>query len=213
MLSGASERAAESLIIKQSFAREAQAHARPWHTAFFPCSALRSASGIGIHRNTTNHIVKESCAEQRGVGLLKQEKPSLHGFDLARPIRRVPQNNSMPTFIMTGCEEKIACGGVLHRSNFLLQNPVPGQSRASRSARLHDGDDVEPTPTHGRSHPIRRDVHGCSRAIRGATCAICQVLPPASSHLPCPRAIDSERYFDPLVYATDVRAHWRGHAH
>ena len=29
----------------------------------------------------------------------------------------------------------------------------------------------------------------------------------------CPQAIDSEWYFDPLVYATSVRAHWRGHAY
>ena len=39
--------------------------------------------------NSADRIVTEGCTEQRGAGLLKQEKPSLHGFDLTRTIRRV----------------------------------------------------------------------------------------------------------------------------
>jgi CheY-like chemotaxis protein len=117
---------------------------------------------------------------QLAAGLVNQERfdgifldlemPHLHGFDLARMIRKSSWNKSTPIMIVTGRDERETMQQAFTLgATFFLQKPVDRQ-KLSILFRTVQGGMLENRRRHMRA-PIRTDVTCTvgSRTIRGET--------------------------------------------
>lgn len=124
--------------------------------------------------------VRAVSDSQRAAGLVNQERfdgifldlemPNLHGFDLARMIRRSSWNKSTPIMIVTGRDERETMQQAFTiGATFFLQKPVDRQKLSILFRTVHGGM-LENRRRHMRA-PIRTDVTCTvgSRTIRGVT--------------------------------------------
>jgi CheY-like chemotaxis protein len=124
--------------------------------------------------------VRAVSDSQHAAGLVNQERfdgifldlemPHLHGFDLARMIRKSSWNKSTPIMIVTGRDERETMQQAFTLgATFFLQKPVDRQ-KLSILFRTVQGGMLENRRRHMRA-PIRTDVTCTvgSRTIRGET--------------------------------------------
>jgi CheY-like chemotaxis protein len=101
---------------------------------------------------------------------LDLEMPNLHGFDLARIIRRSSWNKSIPIIIVTGRDERETMQQAFTiEANFFLQKPVDRQKLSILFRTVHGGM-LENRRRYMRA-PIQTEV-SCmvgARTIRGVT--------------------------------------------
>jgi CheY-like chemotaxis protein len=124
--------------------------------------------------------VRAVSDSQRAAGLVNQERfdgifldlemPNLHGFDLARLIRRSSWNKSTPIIIVTGRDERETMQQAFTiGATFFLQKPVDRQKLSILFRTVHGGM-LENRRRHMRA-PIQTEVT-CTvgaRTIRGVT--------------------------------------------